>query len=60
LSQAEHNYTTCTEREGLAMVYVLKRFHHYLWGGNVKFYTAPLALKYLVNKPILEGRIARK
>ena len=58
LSQAEHNYTT-TEREGLAMVYALHKFHHYLLGGHFKFYTDRSALKYLVNKPVLEGRICR-
>jgi hypothetical protein len=31
LSTDEINYTTA-EREGLAMVYVLQKFHHYLLG----------------------------
>lgn len=33
LSTAEKNYTT-TEREGLAMVYALHKYRHYLLGGN--------------------------
>jgi hypothetical protein len=50
LSQDEHNYTT-TKREGLAMVYALQKFRHYLLGSHFKFFTDHSALKYLVNKP---------
>jgi hypothetical protein len=35
LSTIEINYTT-TETEGLAMVYALQKFHHYLLGGHFK------------------------
>ena len=41
------------------MVYSLQKFRHYLLGGTLKFFTDHLALKYLVNKPVLEGRICR-
>jgi hypothetical protein len=58
LSTAEINYTT-TEREGLAMVYALQKFRHYLLGGHFKMFTDHSALKYLVNKPVLGGRICR-
>jgi len=58
LSIVEFNYTT-TEREGLAMVYVLHKFCHYLLGGHFKIFTDHSALKYLVNKPVLGGRIWR-
>jgi hypothetical protein len=58
LSTAEINYTT-TEREGLAMVYALQTFLHYLLGGHFKMFTDHSALKYLVNKPVLGGRICR-
>jgi hypothetical protein len=51
LSTTEVNYTT-TEREGLAMVYMLQKFHHYLLGGHFKMFTDHSALKYLVNKPV--------
>ena len=54
LSTAEKNYTT-TEREGLAMVYALQKFRHYLLGSSFKMFTDHLALKYLVNKPVLGG-----
>ena len=55
LSTAEKNYTT-TEREGLAMVYALQKFSHYLLGGCFKMYTDHFALKFLFNKPVLGGR----
>jgi hypothetical protein len=50
LSTTKSNYTT-TEREGLAMVYALHKFRHF------KMFTDHSALKYLVNKPVLGGRI---
>jgi len=58
LSFAEKNYMT-TEREGLAMVYALQKFRHYLLGGHFKMFTDHLALKYLINKPMLGGKICR-
>ena len=58
LSTAEKNYTTI-EREGLAMVYALQKFRHYLLEGHFKMYTDHSALKYLVNKPVLGGKISR-
>ena len=58
LSTTEKNYTT-TEREGLAMVYALQKFRHYLLGAPFKMFTDHSALKYLVNKPVLGGRICR-
>jgi hypothetical protein len=58
LSTTEINYTT-TEREGLAMVYALQKFRHYLLGGHFKMFTDHSALKYLVNNPVLGGRICR-
>jgi hypothetical protein len=54
LSTAEINYTT-TEREGLAIVYALQKFCHYLLGGHFKMFIDHSALKYLVNKPVLGG-----
>jgi hypothetical protein len=58
LSTAEINYTT-TKREGLAMVYALQKFHHYLLGGHFKMFTDHSTLKYLVNKLVLGGGICR-
>jgi hypothetical protein len=58
LSTSEINYTT-TEREGLAMVYALQKFRQYLLGGHFKMFTDHFALKYLVNKLVLGGRICK-
>jgi hypothetical protein len=58
ISQDEWNYTTI-EREGLFMIYALQNFRHYLLGSHFEFFTNHSVLKYLGNKPILEGRICR-
>jgi hypothetical protein len=58
LSTTEINYTT-TKREELAMVYALQKICHYLLGGHFKMFTDHSMLKYLVNKPVLGGRICR-
>jgi hypothetical protein len=39
------------------MVYALQKFCHYLLGGHFKMFTNHSALKYLVNKTVLGGRI---
>jgi hypothetical protein len=39
------------------MVYALQKFKHYLLGSHFKMYTYHSKLKYLVNKPVLGGRI---
>jgi hypothetical protein len=56
LSDSKHNYNT-TKREGLAMVFALHKFRHYLLGQHFKMFTYESALKYLVNKLVLGGRI---
>jgi hypothetical protein len=56
--QQKKNYTT-TEHEGLAMVYALQKFRHYILGSRFKMYTYQSTLRYLVNKPVLGGRICR-
>jgi hypothetical protein len=58
LLELEKNYNTI-EKEGLAMVYELQKFRHYLLGKHFKMFINQSALKYLVNKPVLEGRIFR-
>ena len=58
LSKVEKNYTT-TEREGLAMMYDLQKFRHYLLGSHFKMFTDHSTLKYLVNKHALGGNICR-
>jgi hypothetical protein len=54
LSESEQNYNI-TEREGLAMVYALQKYRHYLLGKHFNMFTDDLALKYLVNKTVLGG-----
>ena len=41
------------------MVYALHKFQHYLLGSHFKMFTNHSTLKYLVNKPVLGGRICR-
>jgi hypothetical protein len=41
------------------MVYVLQKFIHYLVGQHFKLFIDHFALKYLVNKTVLGGRIYR-
>ena len=48
-----------TERQGPAMVYALQKFRHYLLGGHFKMFAYHFALKYLVNNPVLGGKICR-
>src|SRR5450759_1071916 len=58
MSPAEKNYTT-TERECLPIIYACKKFRHYLLGYDVVFHTDHDAIRHLVNKADLSGRIAR-
>lgn len=58
MSIPEKNYTT-TEQEALAMVFSLQKFRHFLLPKKFKFFTDHQALKYLVNKPIHQGKIIR-
>ncbi len=44
LSKAEKNYSTI-ERKGLAMVYVLQNFRHYLLGAHFNMYADNYAVK---------------
>ena len=58
LNSAEKNYTT-TEREGLDMVYAVKKFRHYLLANKFVFFMDHQALLYWVHKPCSTGRIVR-
>lgn len=58
LSIAEKNYTT-TKREALGMVFSVRKFRHYLLGYEFVFHVDHYALRYLVQKANLPGRIAR-
>ena len=56
LSSTERNYTT-TKREGIAMVYCMQKYIHYLIGLHFKLYIDHSVLKHLINKPVLGWRI---
>jgi len=57
-TSTKKNYTM-TEQEGLAIIFSLKKFHHYLLGYKAKIVTDHKALTYLVNKPNPNGQLAR-
>jgi hypothetical protein len=54
LLESEHNYNT-TEKEGLAIVYALQKFRHYLLGNHFKMFTYHSTLIYLVKNPMFGG-----
>ena len=58
MNEAEKNYSTY-EIEGLAIVFALKKFRHYLLCQNFKLFTDHEALKYVINNRDPHGRIAR-
>ena len=58
LNEDEKNYTT-TEREVLGMVYVVKKFRHYLLANKFVFFIDHQVLLYLMNKPYNICRIVR-
>ena len=58
LNEAQRNYTT-TEKELLAVVYALVKFHAYLIGSDIIIFTDHLALKYLLTKQNVKGRLIR-
>jgi RNase H-like domain found in reverse transcriptase len=49
LDEAQVNYTT-TEKEFLAVVFAINKFHSYLVGSKVVVYTDHAAICYLLNK----------
>jgi hypothetical protein len=58
LTLVEKNYTMI-KQEGLAVIFSLKKFRHYLLGYKAKIVTDHKALTYLVSKPNSSGRLAR-
>lgn len=58
LIAGERNYST-TERECLAMVFSMKKFRHYMMCNSVVLFMNHMAIKFLVNKSELSGRLAR-
>jgi hypothetical protein len=58
LSLAELNYTV-TEKEFLAMVHAINKFCHYITGYKVFVHTDHSSIRFLTNKPIINGRVTR-
>ncbi|WJZ84376.1 hypothetical protein VitviT2T_003982 [Vitis vinifera] len=58
LNEAQRNYTT-TEKELLAVVFALDKFHAYLVGSVIVVFTDHSALKYLLTKQDAKARLIR-
>ncbi|KAM1533487.1 hypothetical protein FF1_007356 [Malus domestica] len=58
LNDAQLNYST-TEKELLAVVFILDKFHSYLLGTKVVVYSDHVALKYLLTKNEAKPRLIR-
>ena len=58
LAEVEMNYTT-TEKELLAMVYVVEKFRPYILGSKIIIYTNHAALKYFLSKKEAKPRLIR-
>ena len=56
LTAIELNYTI-TEKEFLAVVYAIKKFLHYIIAYEVFVHTYHSAIRFLMNKPITNGRV---
>jgi hypothetical protein len=58
LSPAELNYAV-TEKEFLVVIHDINKFHHYIIGYEVFVHTDQSAIRFLMNKPITNGRVTR-
>ena len=58
LTPTELNYTVI-EKEFLAVVYSINKFHHYITGYEVFVHTDHSAIIFLINKPITNGRVTQ-
>ena len=58
LNEAQRNYTT-TEKELMAVIYALDKFHAYLLGAEIIIFTDHSALKYLLTKQNAKARLIR-
>jgi hypothetical protein len=58
LSPVELNYTV-TEKELLAVVHAINKFHHYITGYEVFVHTDHSSFRLLMNKPITNRRVTR-
>ena len=58
ITLAELNYTII-EKEFLVVVHVVNKFRHYITGYEVFVHIDHSAIRFLMNKPITNGRITR-
>jgi hypothetical protein len=58
LSPVELNYTV-TEKELLVVVHAINKIHHYITSYEVFVHTDHSSIRFLVNKPITNGRVTR-
>jgi len=58
LTATELNYTV-TEKEFLAVVHAINKFRYYITGYETFIHTDHSAIRYLMNKPITNGRVTR-
>ena len=58
LSPVELNYIV-TEKEFLAVVHSINKFCHYITGYEVFVHTDHSVIRFLMNKPITNGRVTR-
>ena len=58
LTLSELNYTV-TEKEFLEVIYSINKFIHYITGYEVFVHTDHSAIRFLMNKPITNGRVTR-
>ena len=56
LTPTELNYTV-TEKEFLAIVHAINKFRHYITGYEIFIHTNHSEIRYLMNKPIINGRV---
>ena len=58
ITPAELNYTV-TEKEFLVVIFAINKFRHYITGYEVFIHIDHSAIRYLMNKPITNGRVTR-
>ncbi|RDX68634.1 Retrovirus-related Pol polyprotein from transposon 17.6, partial [Mucuna pruriens] len=58
MDSAQKNYTT-TEKELLAIMFALDKFHSYLLGSKIIVFSDHVALRYLLKKPDAKPRLIR-
>jgi hypothetical protein len=58
MSPTELNYTV-TEKEFLVVFHAINKFHHYITGYEVFVHTDHSSIRFLMNKPITNGRVTR-